>query len=59
MNEYVRSQMEFEEIMNVDSDYFSATSSKLNSDKYNSSLEMEEILSSTKLDEQRASQYVR
>jgi hypothetical protein len=51
--------MEFEEIMNVDSDYFSATSSKLNSDKYNSSLEMEEILSSTKLDEQRASQYVR
>ena len=61
MNEYVRNQMEFEDIMSVNSDYFDANSS-LNvqhNEDYNSALEREEILCSTKLDEQRAAQYVR
>jgi hypothetical protein len=49
--------MEFEEIMQVNSDYFSASTSTRvqHSDKYNAAIEREEILTSTKLDEQRAS----
>ena len=47
--------------MQVNSDYFSASNSTRvqHSDKYNAALEREEILTSSKLDEQRASQYVR
>ena len=61
LNEYVRQQMEFEEIMQVNSDYFSAPNSTRvqHNEKYMAALEREEILASTKLDEQRAAQYVR
>lgn len=53
--------MEFEEIMTINSDYFSAgTSTRVqHSEKYMQALEREELLSSSKLDEQRAAQYVR
>ena len=56
MNDYVKSQMEFEEIMTINSDYFSAgTSTRVqHSEKYMQALEREELLSASKLDEQRA-----
>jgi hypothetical protein len=60
MNEYVKNQLEFDEIMTVSSDYFTAGSSRVqHSEKYQQALEREEILSHTKLDNQRAAQYVR
>lgn len=55
MNEYVKNQLEFDEIMTVSSDYFSAGSSPVqHNEKYQQVLEREEILSQNKLDSQRA-----
>ena len=53
--------MEFEEIMQINNDYFSAGSSTRvqHNEKYMQALEREEILSHSKVDEQRAAQYVR
>ena len=56
MNEYIRSQMDFDEIMQISSNEFFSEKAER---EYTDKLEREELLSQTKLDEQKAAQYVR
>lgn len=59
MNEYVKNQIEFDEILQQNFDFFKGGKNKYNDDEYMQALELEEINSLGKLSEQKAAQYVR
>mmetsp|Transcript_19360 Transcript_19360/g.29680 ORF Transcript_19360/g.29680 Transcript_19360/m.29680 type:complete len:158 (-) Transcript_19360:576-1049(-) len=59
-NEYVKNQLDFEEIMTMNTDYFGGGTSRVqHNEKYMKAVEREDLLSQTKLDEQRALQYLK
>lgn len=59
MNDYIKNQIEFEEIISHNSDYFNTTKRVQHDEKYIQALELEDLMSQTKLDEQRAASYIR